>query len=537
MTTVTRRYALFKAQKGAYIADIEQLQASISLPSTIKMVFSLQRFTKVSVILVALWSFYYTGSQASKREYELTVADKGHPIVARYPRTSAAIFVDLDSEQWPGGAPSDFPTILKRMGGDKVVSTGADEDGNILLPDPTYIYALNMNGTVSNPRPIDIKSSSEISYLTPPVGRPLFIEVQYKDENGRLEPQKYWQSPRVVGDYQLQTSYTKFHCLSVDIVSAKEIPSGSLDSMPISMNITDPSASSESGAKQMQFYYKWSANDSHIDMAGDLIDRPDINGSGGGAYRFTCDVLEPQVFVNVHCGEASCLVKRMFYPQLSNKTLADSPFANVTFAQSLFSSMLFSAGIPKSVYGATGSNVITNQLMYRVEMNLNTSEPFALRMLSITLDTFVNGYLNLMLRAGLDPMLFSDDFDAAFDKVELRGAPWDPHYQIFWEWIAIDYAAGLCLLGAAIFSFWLRRNTIAPDIFGFVSSLTRDNPHFPVPVGGSTLDGISRTRAFRNVKVKLGDIGADAEGHGRLGFVPVLATTPAATLSRHRKYI
>jgi len=36
MSTLIRRYALWKAQEGTYVSELEQLQGSISLPSTPK---------------------------------------------------------------------------------------------------------------------------------------------------------------------------------------------------------------------------------------------------------------------------------------------------------------------------------------------------------------------------------------------------------------------------------------------------------------------------------------------------------------------
>ena len=58
ISTLVRRYALYKAQRGAYVAELEQLQGSISLPSTLKLIWSLRAFSTTSVALVGIWSFY-----------------------------------------------------------------------------------------------------------------------------------------------------------------------------------------------------------------------------------------------------------------------------------------------------------------------------------------------------------------------------------------------------------------------------------------------------------------------------------------------
>lgn len=91
MSTLVKRLALYRAQQGATVSDLEQLQASISLPSTIKTVFSLRKFTVSSAALVAVWSFYYLGSQSSKREYGYVASGPYHYIRAVYPTHDAPI--------------------------------------------------------------------------------------------------------------------------------------------------------------------------------------------------------------------------------------------------------------------------------------------------------------------------------------------------------------------------------------------------------------------------------------------------------------
>lgn len=56
--------------------------------------------------------------------------------------------------------------------------------------------------------------------------------------------------------------------------------------------------------------------------------------------------------------------------------------------------------------------------------------------------------------------------------------------------------------------------TSVPDVFGYVSSLTRDNVYMDIPDGGTTLDGSTRAKLLRNVKVQLADVKeGDRVGH------------------------
>jgi len=77
-------------------------------------------------------------------------------------------------------------------------------------------------------------------------------------------------------------------------------------------------------------------------------------------------------------------------------------------------------------------------------------------------------------------------------------------------WLAIDVVFCIILLLAAVTAHRLRKITFAPDIFGYVSSLTRDNPSISLPPGGSHLSGIGRARLLRHVRVQI----ADFEGLG-----------------------
>ena len=52
ISTFVKKLALWKAQKGAYVSDLEQLQGSVSLPSTIKLIWSLRAFSATSLCLI-----------------------------------------------------------------------------------------------------------------------------------------------------------------------------------------------------------------------------------------------------------------------------------------------------------------------------------------------------------------------------------------------------------------------------------------------------------------------------------------------------
>lgn len=75
--------------------------------------------------------------------------------------------------------------------------------------------------------------------------------------------------------------------------------------------------------------------------------------------------------------------------------------------------------------------------------------------------------------------------------------------------LVISVGLFLATITTAVVNTWL----LAPDVLGYVSSLTRDNPYVSVQ-GASHLDSLARARALRDVRIMIGDVDANAEiGH------------------------
>jgi hypothetical protein len=73
--------------------------------------------------------------------------------------------------------------------------------------------------------------------------------------------------------------------------------------------------------------------------------------------------------------------------------------------------------------------------------------------------------------------------------------------------------------------------TLAPDILGYMSSHTRDNP-FAAFGGASTWDGLERAKELKECEVIIGDVNAGSE----IGLVAVATTSAARPLRRDRLY-
>lgn len=110
--------------------------------------------------------------------------------------------------------------------------------------------------------------------------------------------------------------------------------------------------------------------------------------------------------------------------------------------------------------------------------------------------------------------------------------------QCNWNAFVILTTTAALLVLCCFVNIWLVYRLNTPDIFGYISTLTFDNPHFPIPGveagSGSTLDGLERTRLLRDVKVRIGEV-RKGEEFGKLALAK--AGEGVEGVKRRRKYI
>ncbi|KAL1612087.1 hypothetical protein SLS60_000310 [Paraconiothyrium brasiliense] len=99
-------------------------------------------------------------------------------------------------------------------------------------------------------------------------------------------------------------------------------------------------------------------------------------------------------------------------------------------------------------------------------------------------------------------------------------------------WVALLFSASTVLLVTGVAALVMKRLTLGPEVFGFVTSMTYENPFVKVPEGGSTLDAMERARIMRDVEVYV----ADVAGEKDLGHVAFAAGVPLRKLERSRTY-
>ncbi|KAJ4340059.1 hypothetical protein N0V87_002679 [Didymella glomerata] len=107
--------------------------------------------------------------------------------------------------------------------------------------------------------------------------------------------------------------------------------------------------------------------------------------------------------------------------------------------------------------------------------------------------------------------------------------------QIFacnFAWVALLLASSIIILVTGLVAVILKRRTLGPEMFGFVASMTYENPWLNLPTGGTMLDSMERARLLKDIEVQIGDVRGDED----VGHIAFAAGVPLRKLERGRLY-
>ncbi|KAK5096205.1 hypothetical protein LTS08_007811 [Lithohypha guttulata] len=528
VSTLLRRYALWKAQKGSYISELEQLQGSMSVTSTLTLIWSLRSWSTTSVGLVVVWTFYYLGSQANKRELMPVNSESFHSIPLG--------FMGPNYPSWFAGYTGQYQTGAALKSADVgfasavqfsqalVSRPGMDINGNALVPDinsilqarPDAIYDSRLPkyyGWLSVGNQTEAKMDQHYASYT---GQ---FPAVYATSSRKIEDATWWQ---MLGDYNYTTSYFNINC-SIPIFSIYEtFVNGTLDSTRISLNMTPISTTAPKDIhgntiRSFDYWVRWSTLDG------------DYRVSTNGSAHSVCNISSTLVDVRVNCLATGCTPLAVRYHNWSSKEVATNYstfFDNDEYAALFLDRFVSQDSV---VAQATTLSYLQN---YNTDLASDLLLNVTTQNLNPELRTLLNTYYTATQQivsptAALQPVIFDPinglDPTMIWTNTTLTGAQFYPHYALSYLWLALDFVSSIILFLAAVASVWLRQKILVPDIFGYVSSLTRDNVYLQnvLPDNGSGLTGIERARIMKNVKVKIGDVSGDDSDVARIGMTVV----------------
>lgn len=103
-----------------------------------------------------------------------------------------------------------------------------------------------------------------------------------------------------------------------------------------------------------------------------------------------------------------------------------------------------------------------------------------------------------------------------------------------WAWFVFFLLATLVLIASSVVTSLVKARVRGPEILGFISTLTRDNPNFAFSKIPSTLTGWDRARLLRDVSIRFGDVAGKDRDLGSLD----IGLTSSTTRSRpDREYL
>ena len=468
LTTCLRRLALWKAQRGAILGDLEQIQASISLPATLKAIWSLRHFTLRSCGLVAVWSFYYLGTVACRDEYRFENYGPPETLQVSYMNFSAPSLFQKASHSFESPVKlydvhGQFYTYTQ-MGGTGMYESYSPTNDFMGAPYQPWIEQLegstpSHHGWMDATGPNTFQPASQMGLqMTVP------IDNMYM---GGTWPLGF---DCILGTFPINSTYIAVDCQDPDVLQSPAVSSKSESSVANSHNLT------------LEMVEKASGDGPMTPRAIRLSASVD-----GQHLQYICMLTTTAIEMLVSCDLQGCrpvMVRRTpGAPSSSPRTVFDDD----QFATAFLTDLAQIAGDDIAWYmgDSPESNFyVTRQVMEDMNTLYTSSQQ---------VDDINENYI---------------------ETLSIVGQPYFPHYEIYWPWIAVDIVSCLILFLAALTSSWLRTQTLAPDIFGYVSSLTRENPHLNLPESGSCLSGLDRARLLKKLKIQILDVGtADQVGH------------------------
>ena len=270
----------------------------------------------------------------------------------------------------------------------------------------------------------------------------------------------------------------------------------------------------------------------------------------GGVTLRNCTVEMEYVESEVQCHGELCAVQRMrASQQYNNRNPYITPFDQELIASTVFSALPLAAGqftmidcTPTEYFlrGATSVYPSVNGAHFgpcaAVPMVDVPNDMFAKRLGSI-LNTYYAvatgftafvGNLPTPASGAFGPFNNGSDSILNCSDCQFQNAPFwaqstvgttSYEHEIYvcdFLWLGLLLTASFALLMVAIVGTLMKQICRAPDMLGYVTSMTYNNAHMRLPAGGP-LDGMERARLLKEIRVQLGDTTA-ANNVGHVAF-------------------
>ncbi|KAL4900646.1 hypothetical protein BDW74DRAFT_182481 [Aspergillus multicolor] len=488
----------------AYYQLLEQLNGSTSFAGTLASILALRRPGLVTIPIVFLWAMSPLGGQSGLRMVsETTTAVAGNLTVGYMDMNISSNFAGSSSTQDTVAAVNSIYTA-SLLSSDEVKSSPRDVWGWPKMPLMRALPAdLSTNGT--NPWRATHQDDN-LTYSS------LYLDFDCHTLVLNVDDSDAYQT--MAGDGKLLNhNASNLYNNTQYLRSPLEQPHSSFF-MDTNFNFTAPSRNTSA----MTLFYG---------------SRDKTNGESFNATAlYTCTVSTIFIESTISCPNAVCAVTRMRRSEKDKRPsrltpwtdfwqLNDYDWVSLFF---LLSQFPYAAGaLDRFQASPTDSYIYNASVLYDLYYTRDWST-VPEQLVSDRLTTLFNTYY----QATLAPFTISraSIADSVNDSTEsdYRVPPFNTTtastsrmitiYKIDPMWLSFFILTTAVLFLCAVTGLYIKGKTLAPDILGHVSSLTRDNPYIPLPRGGSSLSGLDRARLLHDLPVRLVGVGGDGTGTG-----------------------
>ena len=269
-----------------------------------------------------------------------------------------------------------------------------------------------------------------------------------------------------------------------------------------------------------------------------------------GIEVYNCSYTTPKIEGNVTCAGQDCAITQVRRWEDAPSSPLQPPFNWIEFAN-LLHFIPGSLGYPhSSVASPVDQYMLGSDAPF--SLGYNSYAPDFSKISGVDFGKRLTTFFNTVWQANLAPFSIALGSAANFSAEE-NTPGWFPAATATARNVQTvekaTYAANrthaiilivitILLQICAIVGLALKELTLAPDILGYVSTMTRDNIHTAVPNGGNTMDGVERARYLSNLRVQLVDARpGDDVGHVVLRSVDDGNNSSLGGLDRRRLYI
>lgn len=509
-----QKVAQLRLEHGAPVSILQQWMGSTTVFSAIATQLTLRSFNPLGLGLLCVWTLSPVGAQAALRMLSASFrTTSSSPVLAYLNVTATSRLLPAASLSYPNTA-ADQMFVASLVTTSRTEQSSTDLWGNVKIPilgnqttwmqsagqgDPVYstLIGLPVLGLLENGNTTATVTTSYLSFncsgLRTWQNYSSFASGQALTylNGSSLKATVFWSSRNYKGGF-IDGDYTVGTCSVVSVpIEASMSCSRTSDITSVQGDCTITSAMVKDGAEESRLLPEvfhnadsfnisaWSIQNAMPPILGHLPTVMDIFMAGSsssytsfGTANITLSELDPTVFSH----RLTQLVNSFYMARLGYQFVAES-----------------SLSVPS--INITGSSAARGSDILQYQSNL-----------------------------------------AQFTVTRGRGLEQESvlRCSVHWAWFMFFLLATLVLIASSVVTSLVTARSRGPEILGFISTLTRDNPNFEFSKIPSTLNGWDRARLLGDVSIRFGDVGGKDGGPGSLD----IGLTSSTTRSRpDREYL